>query len=310
VELVICSTRTAKSAVFTDWLNVSYSPDNSIHDEVHLFFDGLDCPVVFRDVEVTLIEVAEGKLKLSRGSKSHVVSASGAVLSELRRLGVFDEFLRVLSMAPHTITRLDAARDYGVDAPIVFKSLARKYPDDKIKISRKTVDCRWTVRNRDSDGQSSGTWYAGWRSRARITIRIYDKQLEALEVRGEKIAPTTRVEFTFKREVGATLRDVQMPYSLFHHFAGDKVVEAPDDADAWVSKGEPWESPKTSPKLPYELFMRRVESSPEIDRLVELSQSYGPEALKFIARTFERKLEAQNASRLAEAVSLEDKKVG
>ena len=67
-----------------------------------------------------------------------------------------------------------------------------------------------------------------------------------------------------------------MPYSLYHQFATPVLLEAVTDVPAWVPNGEGWTSPPPPAVLPYVFFKRRLETSPEFARLVELANEIGP----------------------------------
>lgn len=284
------------SRVFTDWLDVTYSPDNSPVDDLRLWLDSQLFPIRYADDCSVLVDVGNGVLAFQIKPRFHRVSASGSVLSHLRDLGIFEEYLSLLGTCPHKVTRLDAARDYYVDAPVFLRSLEKRYPADRVNLQRKALKVTRMYSSRDSDGQLTGTWYAGHRSSARVTARVYDKQAEALAKRDEVLPATTRVELTFRKDHGCTLRDAAMPYSLYHEFASPALVPKPSDAPEWVPHGEPWVSAPVDPALPYEVFKRRLETSPELARLVELADRFGPEGRKLVLRTFESRLARSDSS--------------
>ena len=293
--------RQGTSDTFCDYLDVTFSPDDS---PVFCLRDWLDThcfPICFADDTScnTDVTIGSGILRIQEKKRFHRVSASGSVLSHLRSIGRFEEYLSLLAICPHKVTRLDAARDYAVDGPVFLEALRKRYPDDMVLLQRKAVRVTWFTSCRASDGLRTGTWYAGHRSSARVTARVYDKQAEALDNRGEHLPPRTRVEFTFRKDHGCTLRDAAMPYSLFHQYASPAIVPRPDDAADWVAHGEGWEPLPMAPAMPFALYKRRLETSPEIARLAELARRFGPEGEALALRTFQNALRSESSTFVA-----------
>lgn len=287
------------NSVFCDWLDVTFSPTSSPVSDVRLFLDTLLCPVRYSDHEQTVIDVGQGVFVLQLKKRFHRFSASGAALAHLRKLFEFEPFLSILASCPHKVTRLDAALDIPIDAPKVLRFLESKFPMDEVHLQRKSLRVTRMYSARASDGLQTGTWYAGHRSSARVTARVYDKQAESLDRRGEVILPLTRVELTFRKDHGCTLRDAAMPYSLFHSFAAPLLQNPPSGVPQWVPNGQPWISPTVAPKLPYELFKRRLESSPELDRLAFLASGFGESGKLLMLRVFADMLDAQLKAQVA-----------
>ena len=277
------------SEPFADWLDVTFPPESGVLDHVHMFFDALLCPVAWESEDRVCIDAEGGKVFLDRSKRFCRVSVSGGVLKFLRSVGQFHDLLSVMGSEPHKVTRLDVACDYAVDTPRVLDWLDTKYPDDRVQLQRKAIKVTRLLSRRE-DGELTGTWYAGHRSNARVTARVYDKQHEALEQRGETLPPRTRVELTFRKDHGCTLRDAAMPVSLYYQFASPALVERPVDAPEWVSHAEGWEGTPPDTKLPYEVFKRRLETSPELARLAELANQMGPGARALLIRAFTDRL--------------------
>ena len=284
------------SDVFCDWLDVTCSPDASFISAVRRFCDVNLWPVAYADDERVLIAVGDGKLSLDVKKRYHRASASGAVLALLREFGLLKPFLALLGSVPHRVTRLDAAVDVAVDAPVVLRSLEARYPTDRVALSRKTLGVVRMYSARDSDGQQTGTWYVGHRSAARVTARVYDKQAEILARTGLDSPPLTRYELTFKKDLGCTLRDCLMPASLFYQYASGSLLAPPRPVPEWVpDKDADWSAVPVDLALPYEVFCKRVEYSPEIARLAELAAEMGPMAKPVLLRAFERAVNEQLA---------------
>ena len=285
---------------FCDYLNVTCRPDNSFMDELSCFLDVVSCAVSFKDHEKTIVSVGKGKIVLFRKTKFHSASASGSAISYLRNVGAFEDYLSVLADVPHKVTRLDVAVDVALDAPLMLRKLEKAYPDDRVSFTRKALKVTRLYSARDSDGQQSGSWYAGNYGKARLTAKVYDKQLEAFEKRGEILPPTTRIELTFAKDFGCSLRDAFMPASLFYTHSLP-VLKANRKYDAWVSHGEGWTGTPPDTKLDWEIYKRRLDNSPEIASLVELAAKLGPTGKVLLMRDFETHLDNAFRDYLSEA---------
>lgn len=275
---------------FCDWLDVTCSPDDSFLERVRLFFDSLMCPVAYADEQRTVIEVGAGKLVLDEKPRFHRSSASGEVLSFLRVSGVFEQYLSLLSEVPHTVTRLDAAVDAATDGPDVLRRLERRFPDDRVCLTRKALRVTRLYSARPSDGRQTGTWYVGHRSSGKVTARVYDKQAQMMETKGIDTPPKTRYEMTFRKEMGCTLRDAAMPASLFYQYASPTLIDRPPGVPDWESGHDCEWSSVPSDLLPYEVFLRRLETSPELARLAELAGQFGEVGGAAVLRAFETQL--------------------
>jgi hypothetical protein len=284
----------SRSEPFCDWLDVTCSPDLSFHDDVVRFLD-LGCyPVAFSDDSSTSFRVGEGILRLDTERKWHRASASGSVLSHFRAVGQYQAYLSALSGVPHTVTRLDAAVDTSQDFPPVLRALRRRYKDGQMAFGRKLLRITELLAVRLSDGASTGTWYAGHRSQAQVTARVYDKQNELLDKHGVDSAPRTRYELTFRRSVGATLRDASMPASLFYQHSQQLGLKPPGDVGPWQSHDlGGWSAVPLDSDFTVAHFTRRVETSPEIQHLAALAEQFGPNGRAMILRAFERALSSQ-----------------
>lgn len=284
------------SEVFCDWLDVTCSPETSFLATLRQFCDVHAWPIAYADNERVMIVVGDGKLVLDIKDRYHRASASGSVLSLLRTTGLLESYLALLGAVPHRVTRLDAAVDVGVDAPVVLRSLEARYPMDRVSLSRKASTVTRMYSARESDGRLTGTWYVGHRSSARVTARVYDKQAETLHRTGLDSPPLTRYELTFKKDLGCTLRDALMPASLFYQYASGSLLAPPAPVPEWVPNTDAdWTAVPVDIKLDYELFCRRVELSPEIERLAALAATFGPNGRPALIRAFTRGIDEQIA---------------
>jgi hypothetical protein len=228
---------------------------------------------------------------MSEKARFHSISASGSVLTHLRASNLFSDYLSVLASVPHKVTRLDAAIDIAVDAPLYLRMLERKYPDDRVKFTRKTVKVSRLYSARETDGKQSGSWYAGNYGKARLTAKVYDKQLEALDKRGEVLPPTTRIELTFAKDFGCTLKDASMPASLFFTHC-KPVLDTETNHVVWESHAEAWKGTPLDTKLDWEIYQRRLQNSPEIAALAVLAARLGDTGKNLIMRAFENHIAA------------------
>jgi hypothetical protein len=295
-----------------DWLDVTYSPDDNPAELLMAFLDSQ--PVVSDDgmppshsryrfvvFDGGLPDVEYGSLDISTKYKAYRVSASGAFLAGLRSRGLFDEYLTILASSPYRVTRLDAAIDRQVDASVVLANLDTRYPRE-VSLSRQRPLRTTMITSRRDDGLRTGTWYAGHRSRARVTARVYDKTAEILERSGVDIGHKfTRYELTF-REGTANLNDAYAPSGIFWAHVG-ALLDVPADAPAWsVSDVPAWVSER-SEVLPYDALLRRVSSSSELDGLLRLADRLGPEGrntlLHMLAKKFGLDFKGQYFARSA-----------
>ena len=287
------STPTPYGVVFADYLDVTCSPEHSFVDDLRDFCD-LHCwPVAYSDdsTDSVRITVGLGVLSVDVRPRFHRARASGAVLAALRDSGVFDEYLSLLGSVPHKVTRLDCAIDFPQDAPDILRSLERRYPNDRCKVSRKEQKVTRLYSRRSSDNQLTGTWYVGHRKTgSRVLARVYDKQYQMAEVHDVQIPPTTRYELEFRKDQGATLRDAAMPSSIFYQYASPALLDRPEGVPEWSKTAEPWVGPPVDTDLTLEVFKRRLESSPELDRIRALIDRLGPEAETIALRVLEQRL--------------------
>lgn len=294
----------SRSKVFCDWLDVTCHPwDPSEHPddvpclsfifEVERFLAYYFYPVLFSVDGRTGYKVGEGVLILERKRMWHRSSCSGSCVREFEKKGIFRDYVNILGSVGHNVTRLDAAVDLGIDAPGFLRKLEQAYPDDLFSFGRKALRVTRLYSARATDRALTGTWYAGHRSSARVTCRVYDKQAEAFEKRGELLPPTTRIELTFKKDYNCSLYDVLMPESLFYSHASPKLLDAPEGVyiPDWASRGlVPWVSEPKDYTLTLERFDYRVSSSPELLKLAELGAQFGDGGKAIIMRHFEKLL--------------------
>lgn len=266
--------------VICDWLDVTHSLEDTPLAEVRLLLLSWDAEALAPDY---FRLGAGGAVKLEKRGGFTRVSLSGAAVAHLRDTGRWMDLLGLLSSSPHRVTRLDAALDLPVDGADSIAEMRRRYSGGEVNLGRKALKttCLLAVR---PDGRETGTWYAGHRSKARATARVYDKAWERLQRAGVAVPPCTRYEVTVKKDYGATLRDAAEPERLFWHVASPALLEAPVGVPSW-DKGwaEGWvlERPEVAPAAVLE---RRIERSAELSALLDAAEALGPAGRVFLAR--------------------------
>ena len=253
-----------------DWLDVTYAPDDTPERAVFEVIQACQAECKSSDGTGSLWFLNRGVLKVEYRRNYARFSASGAFLDGLRFSGMFEQYLSALAESPHTVSRLDAAYDVPVDAPAILKALHKRYPRECC-FTRKSLKTTRFLETRE-DGKESGTWYAGHRQKGMVTARVYDKQLER-EKAGDPIPqPLTRYEITFRRTVGATLRDAAQPERIFWHHAAPLLLKRPLNVPEWQSGwGGGWTYKREATPLAAILKVR-IESSAELQALAKLAE--------------------------------------
>jgi hypothetical protein len=279
-----------------DWLDVTFSPDDnpsellrdfvSLHNFVPLP-SKVDDQQTYKHCSPLTLSTGDGVLHVSTKYRAYRISASGSVLATMRSEGIFNQFLTLLSSCPYRVTRLDAAIDVNVDASTVLDVLDTKYPRG-VCLSRQRPLSTKMLTARRLDGKRSGTWYAGHRSKARVTARVYDKSLELFERTGVQLVDMfTRYELTF-REGAANLNDAYDPSSIFWAHA-DALLPVPASAPPWhPSEVLSWVSERIE-VLPADALLRRVANSNELAVLEDLADQIGVEGINFLLHTIAKR---------------------
>jgi len=286
------------SNVICDYLDLTYSPDSLVFGSdfrlgsVESWLLSVSALCEKRDSHTALYRLGDrGKVKMDTNSSFTRISASGAALAHLRAHKIFDEYLSELAAEPHRVTRLDAALDVARDGAETLAELRTMFPTGLASLGRKALKVNYITSIRD-DGKESGSCYLGHRQRARQTARVYDKQLEALEKRGEILPPTTRYEVTAKGErdrPSPTLKDAYDPTSLFWHIASPTLLKAPANIAPWIpGDGESWKV-KRPVLLPAEVVERKISFNPDLDAIVEIASQDGSGGLKRMLRLIANK---------------------
>lgn len=276
------------SSVKCDWLDVTFSPTDAPLGELRAFFDSIGGEVLSSAGDDRQSWRLGGVLVLDERARFVRVSASGLVLEYMRERSAFFSFLAILGEQPHAVTRLDACVDSESPGHLVVGDLWRRHPRT-VNLTRKAVPTKRIV-STTNDGHESGTFYAGHRTAAKVTARVYDKRLERIERGGyDPGHDWTRYELTVRKDVGATLRDAAQPERIFWHFMAPALLKAPQGVDPWDSGwGTGWEY-RPPDIAPYERLRRRVDASGEIARLLELADAVGPNGRDWLVSLISRR---------------------
>lgn len=270
----------SRSEVFCDWLDVTYSPEDFPDADAVVFLLSVGAVALPGGGAYRLGEV--GVVRVDSNRRCGRISASGGALAALREAGHWMGYLSLLASSPHRVTRLDVAVDTNEKGPEVVAHLRALYPQ-KVKLSHKPIGVR-SMLAPNLAGEETGTWYAGHRSKAEVTARVYDKAWELWEKRGEMVPPRTRYEVTVRKGVGPTLRDAAEPTRLFWAYAAPALLERPPGVPDWVPGwGDGWSY--VPPPVDYAAALRyRVETSEELASLVTLAERVGPGGREYLLR--------------------------
>ena len=271
--------------VVADYLSLTTPPDvaDRLRADLAPVLDAAGGSVEQHDEFRTLVRVHSGAVLLQKKFGVFIVSASGDALGRFRDAGLFGEYLAALSAVPHRVTRLDSALDVVADAPLVVRSTWRKAVAGRIALSRKRVpgsNCSKHI-SRGLDGRETGTVYVGT-PQAEVRAVVYDKRWEIFKRTGQDVGPRLRFEIRCKSGCGVSLRDAHSPSSVFWHYAAPGLIDRPEGVQAWVPHAEGFEMPERATFTAAELMQRKLENSPDIQRLLELAHDAGPFGLDLL----------------------------
>jgi len=287
------------TSVFADWLDVTCSPERSFLSDVQYALDSFGAsisdasPLDNLNARAKLLyQLGSGTVSLQRNKYFHKIGLSGAALRHIRSLGKLDFLLGSIGSVPHSITRLDCAVDVAMDGALTFAHYEKLFskPERYPKLTRKTVKPSYFSSIRESDGKRTGTVNIGAYRNTKVSARIYDKQAEALDKRGEELPPTTRFELTVRKDMKPSLRDVSEPTAIFWHYMGRTLLKTPEGVPEWIPGwGGEWTMVVEKP-LVYQVVKSKIETNPELIRIFELADSMSPDgrdiAINMIKRMY------------------------
>ena len=286
-------------AVFCDWLDVTTPPDREY--ELRSSLGPIFCGAGGSKLSDDLYDLGDGKIKIGIMRGVFRVSLSGACIRVLCIQGLWETVLSELGDGPHRVTRLDAAVDLDLDGADALEALETAYPRGEVRLSRRPIRISQMLSTRP-DGRKTGTWYAGHRSAAEITCRVYDKAKQLLDTRGIEIPPRTRAELTVRK--GCTLRDAYQPDRVFWHYMAPAILQRPSDVPEWSSGwAEGWKMERTN-LLPAQRLKGLIERSPDLAAIIELADAVGPMGRSMALRLVEDRIRrAECSSSLGESLT-------
>ena len=287
--------------VITDWLDVTYAPDDVPEPAVRSLLLGCGFDVAY-DTGGRIMycppKGGAGSVVITYASRYGKISLSGGACAYLRAQGHWHDVLFELSTSPHKVTRLDAAYDVRADAAGIIAALTTRYPSGEVSLGRKALPVKRLLEVRP-DGKESGTFYVGHKTYARATARGYDKRLERLQRAGIDIGhELTRFEVTARKDYGATLRDAMEPEAIFWHIASPALfLHKPKGVAKWMAKGDlsGWEH---VPKVydTFEVLQRRVRWCAELEALALLADDLGPHGRNTLLNLLAQRIQPSEAS--------------
>lgn len=271
---------------FCDYLNLTMPAD--CLDAVTLSLQGIFeiAGLSSFDGGVTyLIDGNSGSFKLKANSRYITLSASAGILQHFRELGLYDEYISLLTEYPHKITRLDATADYFVPyCPDVIQSFKKAANASKIHLTRKNLDPKKDVKvfmGLNEHGDETGTIYLGNRETHSVHAKIYDKGFERTSKGYNSPGQVIRVELTLKADTGISLRDAHNPENVFYHYAAKSIVTPPPSFTGWTPNLTGYDLPKQQDLFtPAGKILNIFKHSVDVGRAMRIAiKAYGDEAL-------------------------------
>jgi len=282
--------------VFCDWLDFTVPVEQHSIDSLSEFF----CLLGFHVSKDGSLRPPRGRgtIKITKYGSVIRVSVSGACLGFIRSEGLLTELVGWMAETPHHITRLDAAYDIEVPGHKILSSLIRKYRGKEVKLTQRGLPVT-TILTSGNDGNQTGTFYVGHRSKAQVTARVYDKQHELYHNHGMMSGPLTRYEITVRGDrskVSPCLRDLYDPTSLFFHFASPSLLKSPSGVPRWEPNHEFSFKPTTlDGKTAYEVLERFIDTCGIVETLHHHTKRTGAYGRSYALKLLGDKLAALDA---------------
>lgn len=279
---------------FADFIGVTVPVDvwPDLFDDLGPEFEGLGMSA----------EVDEDRMKLWRTGgdgygtvKAHAIGQvwaigiSGTVCAGLRVAKRMRSVLSAIGCRPHRVTRLDASLDLSLDAAPIVSRITAAGRRGELSLTRKsiapeTVETHLGLR---VDGVESGTVYCGSRS-AEARMVVYDKRHERLSRKLPDLGNLTRFECRLKGGIGITLRDCDQPREVFWHHVAPDFLPRPDGVAEWIAHGSGFVLDRAAPPTPVQRMYALLERSPDVRRLLTLSDQVGPYGLRMLVSRLQR----------------------
>lgn len=281
--------------VFCDWLDVTYQAGDTALDRVRSFASEFCDKVEWSRPDSSQYAFHHGsepgalRVERPRHSKGvERVSASGAALARIRALGVVGEYLGLLGEAPHNVTRLDASLDVAAADPGKVVRAHYRKTRDGVAFGRKALATS-VIFAPGLDGRDTGTVYHGYGSDAKVKAKVYDKAFQMMARHALIVPPAVRYELTFRREVGASLRDAYDPSALFWHHASPLGLKRPPAVPDWSPGAVGCVFPRREPPTAYARLLGAIDRLPLAD-LSRLCDEVGGEGVAVAGRHLVKRL--------------------
>lgn len=218
-----------------------------------------------------------GTLMAQRFGVVWSLSSSGQMLLGLRMLKLLPRFLAAIGSSPHRVTGMHATLDRKVSTPPEIERLLGMVTGSGLRMSRKQVALTAVDLHLQPqlDGSQTGSIYLGSK-KAEVRSIVYDKRAERISKGLPDLGhDLTRYELRL-RGVGATLRDVAEPTSIFWHYMAPDVLPRPDGVADWESRALDMQLDWPAPQLPFERLVSRVYRSDDLAAILKLAEACGP----------------------------------
>jgi hypothetical protein len=283
---------------FTDFLNVSMPRDFEVDmlADLQPVLDGGSFDTRIDDRGSRYFQCKGGTVKVWRRGSVVVVGASGRALGHLRAAGLYGDYLSVFAPQPHRVTRLDCTVDLPVPAPPAVAEIAARARGGGLALSRKSISpCDVTTHlSLDRRGEMTGSVYLGAHT-AKVRGLVYDKRHQLESTADFDIGPCLRFEIRVSGDLGPSLGDAFDPVRLFWHFAAPDLLPAPRGVHPWVSQAEGYTLPPKVELTASELMRRKLESSADVQRLLDLARQCGRHGVDLLCQRL-RSLAAVDAA--------------
>lgn len=273
----------AVGAPFCDYLRVSMEPAaaDEVEGALRPLLEHAGCVANPAAPGEYLHHGGGGSFKRLKPGRVDVLSLSGSLLADLRAGGVLNPTLAVLGTVPHRVTRLDAARDYGLPGPLYVAEIHRLALAGRIRLTylagspgmRRLITPEQVSVHLSADvrGAQTGTVNLGRRGSADVIACVYDKRHERLCRGFPDPGELLRVEMRLGKSVGMTLRDASSPERLFYHYAAPDLCSMPPAMEPWLAHAEGLVLQPIPQFTADERLARLVERSGELGRILELA---------------------------------------
>lgn len=269
------------NTVFSDYLSVTYHPDNNVSDAFHHHVIPMGYSEYQKSRDRYLYsfddDPSKGTYFIEANDRYHKIELSGLALAHLREQSLLDNTLALLADKPHSVTRLDLTMDIIEPFNRSVRRFKRKYPKDLCEHGKSRLRMEYFLSRVGKDLRGA-IYFGSKKGRHDVTGIVYNKSIQANEVYGFDLPKhTTRYELRFKKRVGASLRDVTSPESLFYKHASMFGMKTPKGTPEWVSGACLPEFPKITPRTPYERLDDYLQSNQAFAQMLVLADEMGTE---------------------------------